>query len=105
MTERRDPAAEAVRLRDEMRGALGRWLEQRGVTAPVVISGYVTSTGQPALSIQLNAYLAATIITSITEQVTPPQASPHAAPSRAAEPPTDGERGMWQQGRPPYRNR
>jgi hypothetical protein len=71
---------EAVNLARDLREEIRNWLACRGVDAPVVLSPFIDSAGQPNVLVRMNAYLARAMILSFHEQRVqrfpqPPQSS------------------------------
>jgi hypothetical protein len=59
---------EAVTLARDLHAEMREWLSRRGVTAPVVISPYIDSSGQPNVLVRMNAYIGRAMILSFLEQ-------------------------------------
>ncbi|MEV5830475.1 hypothetical protein AB0L25_33405 [Spirillospora sp. NPDC052242] len=67
---------QAVRLADDLRNHIGRWLIQRGLQGPVSISPYVGRDGRPNVLIRTDAHVARALAMSLDERSHPPPRRP-----------------------------
>ncbi|OLT31839.1 hypothetical protein BJF79_08575 [Actinomadura sp. CNU-125] len=67
---------QAVRLADELRTRIDRWLAQRGIRGSVIISPFVGSDGRPNVLIRTDAHVAHALLMSLDERPHPPPSAP-----------------------------